>query len=91
MCIRDSANPVADALIDRIIGAKDLESLKAATRALDRVLLWNFNAVPLFYPDEIWAAHWNKFGRPDRLPRYGTGFPSSWWIDKELEQQLAAR
>ena len=85
------SSPVVDDLIDRIVAAKDLETLKATTRALDRVLLWNFNVIPQFYPDETWIAHWNKFGHPERLPRYGTGFPGSWWIDKDLEQQLAAR
>ena len=34
-------NPVIDALIDEVIFADDREALVTATRALDRVLLWN--------------------------------------------------
>ena len=39
-------NPAVDALIERIIFAKDREELVAATKALDRVLLWNHYVVP---------------------------------------------
>src|SRR5450755_2939469 len=39
-------NPAVDALIDRVIFAKNRDDLVAATKALDRVLLWNFYVVP---------------------------------------------
>jgi hypothetical protein len=39
-------NPAVDALIDRVIFAKSREELVAATKALDRVLLWNHYVVP---------------------------------------------
>jgi microcin C transport system substrate-binding protein len=58
--------------------------LKATTRALDRVLLWNYNVVPQFYPDEQWLAYWNKFGHPEIKPRYNSGFPGTWWLDETL-------
>ena len=41
-------NPAVDALIDKVIFAKDRADLVAATKALDRVLLWNFYVVPQF-------------------------------------------
>src|SRR5215475_135737 len=41
-------NPAVDALIDRIIFAKDRAELVAATRALDLVLLWNHYVVPQY-------------------------------------------
>lgn len=81
-------NPVADALIDQIVAAKDLETLKATSRALDRVLLWGHNVVPLYLRGEFWVAYWNKFGFPERRPKYATGFPSGWWIDPALESEL---
>ena len=44
-------NPAIDALIERVIFAKDRDDLVAATKALDRVLLWNFYVVPQWtYP-----------------------------------------
>ena len=39
-------NPAVDALIERVIFAKDRDELVAATKALDRVLLWNHYVVP---------------------------------------------
>lgn len=85
------SDPVADALIEQIVGAKDLETLKATTRALDRVVLWNFNVVPMYYRDEIWSAYWNKFDQPERRPRYGHGFPANWWWDEERAQEIGKK
>lgn len=81
-------NSVADELIEQIISAKDLETLKATTRALDRVLLWNYYLVPQYYPDENWIAYWDKFGYPERKPRYSVGFPATWWIDETRAKAL---
>ena len=39
-------DPAIDALIAKIISARSAQDLYAATRALDRVLLWNFFIVP---------------------------------------------
>ena len=81
-------NPVVDALIERIIEAKDLQTLQDTTRALDRVLLWNYYVIPRYYKDEVWAAYRNRFGYPERAPIYSTGFPNSWWLDGEKDQHL---
>jgi hypothetical protein len=64
-------NPAVDALIDKIIFAKDRETLVAATKALDRVLLWNYYVVPQFTYAFARYARWDRFGRPDPLPKYG--------------------
>jgi microcin C transport system substrate-binding protein len=75
-------NPAVDALIERVIFAKSRGELVAATRALDRVLLWNHHVVPLFTDDRLRAARWDRFGRPDPLPNYGgAAFPTVWWWD----------
>jgi microcin C transport system substrate-binding protein len=77
-------NPAVDALIERVIFAKSRGELVAATRALDRVLLWNHFVVPQFTYDKVSAARWNRFGRPDSLPTYGgAAFPTVWWWDAE--------
>ena len=69
-------NPAVDALIDRIIFAKNRAELVAATKALDRVLLWNFYVVPQWTYGKMRTARWDRFGRPDPLPKYGvSGFP----------------
>ena len=75
-------NPAVDALIERVIFAKSRADLVAATRALDRVLLWNHYVVPQFTDDKVRAARWDRFGRPDPLPEYGgAAFPTVWWWD----------
>jgi microcin C transport system substrate-binding protein len=75
-------NPAVDALIERVIFAKSRGELVAATRALDRVLLWNHYVVPQFAHNKLWAARWDRFGRPDPLPEYGgAAFPAVWWWD----------
>src|SRR5678815_5540435 len=75
-------NPAVDALIERVIFAKSRGELVAATRALDRVLLWNHYVVPQFTDDKVSAARWDRFGRPRSLPEYGgAAFPTVWWWD----------
>ena len=81
-------NKVVDALIEEIIAAESLDQLKATSRALDRVLLWNHYVVPQYYDNEFWIVYWNKFGFPERTPRYAVGFPGSWWIDPTREASL---
>jgi microcin C transport system substrate-binding protein len=83
-------NPGIDKLIERIIFAKDRGDLIAATRALDRVLLWNHFVVPHWYLPVERVARWNRFGAPEKLPDYSVGFPDIWWWDDEKAQQTAA-
>ena len=81
-------NPVVDALLDQLVAEEDLERLKAINRAMDRVLLWHYYAIPLYYNPDSWIAHWNKFGKPERKPRYSIGFPSTWWLDSAKAAKL---
>lgn len=84
-------HPVVDALIEQVIAAEDLDTLKATNRALDRVLLWQHYVIPQFYNDAFRIAYWNRFDRPGTLPRYGTGFPTTWWLDAEKDSRLSLR
>ncbi len=84
-------SPVVDALVDRVIFAKDRDDLLAATHALDRVLLWNYYVVPQFTRPDVWLAYWNKFGIPDKQPTYLGPDIDSWWIDQDKEKALAAK
>jgi len=85
-------NPAVDALIERVIFAKDRAELVAATRALDRVLLWNQYVVPQFSIDTVRVARWDRFGRHDPLPKYAEpSFPSLWWWDSERAAKLGNR
>ena len=85
-------NPAIDALIERVIFAKDRAELVAATRALDRVLLWNHYVVPQFTSDKSRTARWDRFGRPDPLPKYAAAaFPTVWWWDAEKAARTGSR
>ena len=81
-------NPVVDAIIEEVIAAPTLEDLQVRTRALDRVLLSLDHVVPQFYNDIFRLAYWNRFGQPETKPKYGTGFPGTWWIDEQLDGKL---
>ena len=74
-------NPAVDEMIRRVIFAKDRDELVAATKALDRVLLWNQYVVPMWTISYSRTARWDRFGFPATLPTYSYGFPSIWWYD----------
>jgi microcin C transport system substrate-binding protein len=85
-------NPAVDALIEKVIFAPDRDGLIAATRALDRVLLWNHYVIPQWYYGKQRLAYWDRFGRPDKLPLYGaSGFPEVWWYDADKAAKLGDR
>jgi microcin C transport system substrate-binding protein len=77
-------NPAVDAMIDQVIFAKNRAELEAATKALDRILLWNFYVVPQWTYGKVRTARWDRFGHPDSMPKYGrAAFPTVWWWDDE--------
>jgi microcin C transport system substrate-binding protein len=85
-------NPAVDALIEKVIFAKDRAGLVAATKALDRVLLWNFYVVPQFTYGFSRYARWDRFSHAEPLPKYGrSGLPSLWWFDAEKAARIGKR
>ncbi len=85
-------NPAIDKLIDRVIFARDRDDLVAATKALDRVLLWNHYVVPQWTYTKVRTARWDRFGRPAELPKYGqSGFPFVWWYDADKAAKIAKK
>ena len=82
-------NPVIDALIEKIVAARDRKSLVTATRALDRVLLWGHYVIPQWHLKFDRIAYWDIFGRP-KDPKYGVDF-MSWWIDPAKAASLDSR
>ena len=82
--IKDTA---IDALVENIATAPDRQSLITATRALDRVLLWNHFVIPQWHIRSFRLAWWDRFGQPAQKPAYGIGF-FSWWIDPAKDAAL---
>jgi microcin C transport system substrate-binding protein len=75
------ADPVVDALIEKIAKAQSRGELNAACRCLDRVLRAGRYWVPMWYRSEALLAYWDAFSRPERQPKMGTGAPDTWWWD----------
>lgn len=84
------ADPGVDALIDKVVFAKDRDSLITATRALDRVLLAGHYIVPSYTLRSERIARWDRFGHPDHIPDFSIGFPSVWWYDKDKAAKVGA-
>jgi len=80
-------NPAVDFLVEKIIHAETKPDMIAATRALDRVLLWNYYTVPNWYNRSFRVLYWDKFGKPKTRPKFDLGF-DTWWIDSAKEKAL---
>jgi microcin C transport system substrate-binding protein len=75
-----------------VIFAKNREELVAATKAMDRVLLWHHYVVPQWTYGKVRTARWDRFGKPDLLPKYGaSGFPTVWWWDASKATKIGTR
>lgn len=81
-------NEAIDRLVETLIAAPDRESLIAATRALDRVLLWSHFVVPNWHNPKAMVAYWNRFGRPAKSARYAPVAFDTWWIDEAKDKAL---
>ena len=85
-------NPAVDTLVDRVIFAKSRAELVAATKALDRVLLWNHYVVPQWTYGKQRTVRWDRFGHPATLPKYGAAaFPTIWWWDAAKASKVGSR
>ena len=82
------ADPVVDALIEKIIAADTRENLVTACRALDRVIRAGRYWVPHWYKGSYWIAYWDVFAFPPKQPRYYRGIPDTWWYDADKAGKL---
>jgi hypothetical protein len=51
------------------LGCRAPAGLEAATRALDRILLWNHYVVPQWYYNKVRTARWDRFVQPNPMPK----------------------
>lgn len=85
------ADPGVDALIDRLVAAKDRDEQLAVTEALDRVLLAHDYVIPGYALRYSRVAHWDRFSHPETLPEFSNGFPTVWWWDAEKAARTGGR
>jgi len=75
-------SPLVDALIEKVIYAKNRNDLVIAVHALDRVMLHGEYVVPNWYINTHRIAYWDKFGKPTQEPLYYRAEPwimDTWW------------
>jgi peptide/nickel transport system substrate-binding protein len=75
-------DPAIDALIAAMLEAREHPAFVSAVRALDRVLMSGFYAIPLFNVREQWIARWNRIERPNATALTGY-LPETWWQKAE--------
>ena len=63
-------SPAIDAVLQRLLGARDHGDFVATVRTLDRLLLSGFYVVPLYYLPETWLARSREIVLPERRPGY---------------------
>jgi len=71
-------DPAIDALIAAMLAARQHSAFVSAVRALDRVLMSGFYAIPVFNVQEQWIARWNRIERPEATALTGY-LPETWW------------
>ncbi|QUG75057.1 ABC transporter substrate-binding protein [Erwinia sp. E602] len=85
------SSPLIDNLVEQIVQHQgDEQALLPLGRVLDRVLLWNYYMIPMWYSANNRYAYWNKFSMPTTRPTYSLGF-DSWWYDVNKAARLPAQ
>lgn len=85
------ANPVVDALAEKVMAAQSREELVTATRAIDRVMRAGHYWVPQWSKASHTIAFWDKFAWPPTKPTYSMGAPATWWYDANKADMLRDR
>ena len=83
-------NPIVDALIEKVIEARAREDKVAACNALDRVLLWNYYSINLYFWNKNLLAWWDRFGIPETPPEWDSFSPQdTWWVDTQKDAVIS--
>ncbi len=89
------ADPVIDALLEKILAVETRIELTAACRAFDRVFRAGRYWVPHWYRGNHPLAYWDLFDHPKTLPRYpienyvtSVGEKILWWYDAAKAAKL---
>jgi len=72
--------PAIDSLAQGIANAGTYDDLIAHTRALDRVMTWNYYTIPLYYAGKDYIASHASIRHPDIMPLYGAAI-ETWWTN----------
>ena len=67
-----------DAMIGAMLETRERSDFVAAVRALDRLLMSGFYAIPIFSVPNQWIGRWTRIERPPRSSLIGY-LPETWW------------
>ncbi len=76
------ADPVIDALIEKVSEAHSRTQLIAIIRVLDRLLRIRRDWIPNWYSANHLVAFWDMFGFKEPKPDYGFPVETLWWFDE---------
>lgn len=81
-------DPAVDKMIDILIKAKTRAGVVAASRALNRILMWDYLRAPSWRSKTIDIAYWKKIGFPPTQPSYkGFDFQTGWVNPEYIEKE----
>jgi microcin C transport system substrate-binding protein len=83
-------SPAVDRLIDVVMAADSNDSLRVATKALDRVLRAERFWVPQWYKSTHTIAFYDMFEHPENLPPFALGELDFWWYNADKSEALRA-
>ena len=83
-------DPAVDSLTESIKRARTAEELYAATRALDRVLMWNFYVIPGPSTPGLRLTYWDRFGEVRNDELSWVPYVDAWWWDAGKAARVSA-
>lgn len=73
-----ASNPAIDAMIDKLVAARDRDDFITAVRAFDRMVMSGIYFIPLFHTPGQWLARRTRISVPEKTSVYGYQ-PATWW------------
>jgi len=83
-------NAAVDELAKFLEDPKDYAEMAAAVQAIDRVMRFDYFAVPVWYLGQNWVAYFDMYEHPEELPEFGLGHLDYWWYNSEKAEALQA-
>ncbi|TXJ03452.1 MAG: ABC transporter substrate-binding protein [Acinetobacter sp.] len=80
-------NPAIDAVIAKIVAAKNRDEVVLYSHVLDRLLRAGYYQILTYGKPEHWFAYWNMYQQPQRKPKLSVGW-EYWWVDVQKANQL---
>jgi microcin C transport system substrate-binding protein len=70
---------MVDDLVQKVVSAESLDQMKLYTAVLDRVISWGYYIIPMWAPELIHVAYWNKFAFVPMAENIL--YPHTWWAE----------